>query len=108
MPEHRPCSRLVCLVIKNTAAHPTAQTVRPDAIPSGNGYGPSQLQSAYNLAAAAAADGSGTTVAVVDAYNDPTAASDLAEYRSAAGLPALTSGQFTQYNQEGADLAAAC
>ena len=48
-----------------------------------------------------AADGSGTTVAVVDAYNDPTAASDLATYRSAAGLPALTSGQFTQYNQEG-------
>ena len=79
-----------CLVIKNTAAHPTAQTVGPNAIPSGSGYGPSQLRSAYNLAAAAAADGSGTTVAVVDAYNDPTAASDLAEYRSAAGLPALT------------------
>jgi subtilase family serine protease len=93
--------RLHCLVIKNTAAHPTAQTVRPNAIPSGNGYGPSQFQSAYGLTAASGADGSGTTVAVVDAYNDPTAASDLATYRSAAGLPALTSGQFTQYNQEG-------
>ena len=93
--------KLHCLVIKNTAAHPTAQTVGPNAIPAGNGYGPSQLQSAYDLAAASAADGSGTTVAVVDAYNDPTAASDLATYRSAAGLPALTSGQFTQYNQEG-------
>jgi subtilase family serine protease len=90
-----------CLVIKNTAGHPTAQTVRPGAIPSGNGYGPSQLQSAYNLTAASAADGSGTTVAVVDAYDNPTAASDLATYRSAAGLPALTSGQFTVYNQEG-------
>jgi subtilase family serine protease len=95
-------NKLKCLVIKNTAAHPTAQTVRPNAIPAGNGYGPSQLQSAYGLAAASAADGSGTTVAVVDAYNDPTAASDLAAYRSAAGLPALTSGQFTQYNQNGA------
>ena len=91
-----------CLVIKNVAAHPTAQTVSPDAIPSGEGYGPSQFQSAYGLTAASAADGSGTTVAVVDAYNDPTAASDLATYRSAAGLPALTSGQFTQYNQTGA------
>jgi len=91
-----------CLVIKNTAAHPTAQTVRPDAIPAGNGYGPSQFQAAYNLTAASAADGSGTTVAVVDAYNDPTAAADLAAYRAAAGLPALTSGQFTQYNQNGA------
>jgi hypothetical protein len=90
-----------CLVIKNKAAHPTAQTVSPGAIPSGEGYGPSQFQSAYNLTAASASDGSGTTVAVVDAYNDPTAASDLATYRSAAGLPALTSGQFTQYNQEG-------
>ncbi len=90
-----------CLVIKNTAAHPTAQTVRPDAIPSGEGYGPSQFQAAYNLTAASAADGSGTTVAVVDAYDDPTAANDLKAYRLAAGLPALTTGQFTKYNQEG-------
>jgi subtilase family serine protease len=90
-----------CMVIKNTAAHPTAQTVRPGAIPAGNGYGPSQLQAAYNLTSASASDGSGTTVAVVDAYDDPTAASDLAAYRSAAGLPALTSGQFTKYNQNG-------
>jgi hypothetical protein len=90
-----------CLVIKNAAAHPTAQNVGPNAIPSGSGYGPAQFQAAYNLTAASAADGSGTTVAVVDAYNDPTAASDLATYRSAAGLPALTAGQFTVYNQNG-------
>jgi subtilase family serine protease len=90
-----------CLVIKNAAAHPTAQNVGPNAIPSGSGYGPAQFQAAYNLTAASAADGSGTTVALVDAYNDPTAASDLATYRSAAGLPALTSGQFTVYNQNG-------
>src|SRR5580692_11552859 len=94
--------KLNCFVIKNTAAHPNAATVGPNAIPAGNGYGPSQFQSAYGLTAASAADGSGTTVAVVDAYNDPTAASDLAAYRSAAGLPALTAGQFTQYNQNGA------
>jgi subtilase family serine protease len=90
-----------CFVIKNAAAHPSALTVSPDAIPAGNGYGPSQLQAAYNLTAASAADGAGTTVAVVDAFNDPTAAADLATYRSAAGLPALTSGQFTVYNQNG-------
>jgi subtilase family serine protease len=90
-----------CFAIKNTAAHPSAQTVRPDAVPSGDGYGPSQLQSAYDLTTASADDGSGTTVALIDAYNDPSAASDLAEYRSAAGLPTLTSGQFTVYNQEG-------
>ena len=90
-----------CFVIKNAAAHPSALTVSPDAIPAGNGYGPSQLQAAYNLTAASAADGAGTTVAVVDAFNDPTAAADLATYRSAAGLPALTAGQFTVYNQNG-------
>jgi hypothetical protein len=95
-------NKLDCFAIKNTAAHPTALTVRPGAIPAGNGYGPSSFQAAYGLTAASAADGSGTTVAVVDAYNDPTAAADLATYRSAAGLPALTSGQFTQYNQTGA------
>jgi len=90
-----------CFVIKNAAAHPSALTVQPNAIPAGNGYGPSQLQAAYNLTAASAADGAGTTVAVVDAFNDPTAAADLATYRSSAGLPALTSGQFTVYNQNG-------
>ena len=90
-----------CFVIKNAAAHPSALTVQPNAIPAGNGYGPSQLQAAYNLTAASAAGGAGTTVAVVDAFNDPTAAADLATYRSAAGLPALTAGQFTVYNQNG-------
>jgi subtilase family serine protease len=93
--------RISCMAIKDTTAHPSAATVHPDAIPSGDGYGPSNLQAAYDLTAASAADGSGTTVAIIDAYNDPTAASDLAEYRSAAGLPTLTSGQFTVYNQEG-------
>jgi hypothetical protein len=93
--------RASCLAIENTTAHPTALTVRPGAIPSGFGYGPSDLQSAYGLTSASASDGAGTTVAVVDAYNDPTAASDLATYRADAGLPALTAGQLTVYNQEG-------
>jgi len=80
-------TRIHCLVIKNTAAHPTAQTVRPNAIPSGEGYGPSTFQSAYGLTAASAADGSGTTVAVVDAYNDPTAErpGDIPVRRGTAG-----------------------
>ena len=71
--------------------------------PTGDGYGPAQLQSAYDLAAAAAAGGSGETVAVVDAYNDPDAASDLATYRSAWGLPACTAanGCLSILNQNG-------
>jgi subtilase family serine protease len=60
------------------------------AASSVSGYGPSDLQSAYNLASAAASDGSGETVAIVDAFNDPTAAADLATYRSEYGLSACT------------------
>jgi hypothetical protein len=92
--------KLACLALKRTDIHPLlSQMVAPDAIPSGYGYGPSQLQSAYNLTSASASDGSGRTVALVDAYDDPTAASDLAAYRSAAGLPAAN---FTKVNQNGA------
>ncbi len=57
-------------------------------------YNPAYLQSAYNVAAAAAADGSGVgqTVALVDAYDDPNVAADLAYYRSFWGLPACPGG----------------
>ena len=53
-----------------------------------SGYGPSSIQSAYKLPSSTA--GSGETVAIVDAYNDPTAAADLAVYRSQFGLSACT------------------
>jgi len=67
------------------------------------GYGPADLQSAYNLTSASANAGSGETVAIVDAYNDPNAASDLAVYRSTFGLPPCTvsNGCFKQVNQNG-------
>ncbi|HET9171076.1 MAG TPA: peptidase S8, partial [Actinospica sp.] len=67
---------------------------------TGSGYTPSQLRSAYKLTTT----GSSTeTVAIVDAYNDPNAAADLAVYRSAYGLPACTaaSGCFKQESQTG-------
>ena len=74
----------------------------PQATPSG--YGPSSLQSAYNLASAAAANGAGERVYIVDAYDDPNAESDLATYRTQFGLPACTTanGCFQKLNQNGA------
>ncbi|MCW2930310.1 MAG: peptidase, partial [Actinomycetia bacterium] len=51
-------------------------------------YGPADLQGAYDLVAASAQAGKGMTVAIVDAGNDPDAASDLATYRKEWGLPA--------------------
>jgi len=67
-----------------------------------SGYGPGDLGSAYNLLAASSA-GSRQTVAIVDAYDDPNAESDLGAYRSRYGLPACTTanGCFNKVNQAG-------
>lgn len=78
----------------------------PDASGPGNGgaYDPDFLQSAYNLADIAATTGSGQTVAIVDAFDSPTAEADLAAYRGYFGLPPCTSasGCFRKVNQNGA------
>jgi hypothetical protein len=93
-----------CLALLRTTASGAvlpARAATAAALPQG--YGPAQLQSAYELAAAAAAQGSGQTVALVDAYDDPDAAADLASYRAEYGLPACTtaSGCFRKVNQHG-------
>jgi subtilase family serine protease len=67
----------------DTGAAPAATT------PSG--YGPADLQSAYNLAAASANNGAGTTIGIVDAFDDPTAFNDVNTYRAQFGEPALAS-----------------
>jgi subtilase family serine protease len=71
--------------------------------PVGDGYGPASLQSAYGLATAAAKHGGRTIVALIDAYDDPNAAGDLATYRSAWGLSPCTStsGCFKKINEHG-------
>jgi subtilase family serine protease len=62
------------------------------------GYAPADLQTAYNLTAYSQSNGGGQTVAIVDAYDDPNAASDLAVYRAQYGLPSCTvsNGCFTK------------
>ncbi len=51
------------------------------------GYGPAELRSAYGLDGSA---GQARLVALVDAFDDPSAESDLAVYRSQFGLPPCT------------------
>ncbi len=70
---------------------------------SPSGYGPSDLQSAYGLTSAAASRGSGETIAIVDAYDDPNAEADLAKYRSYYGLTSCTTanGCFKKVGQTG-------
>ncbi len=71
--------------------------VRTDKVnPLVAGYGPSQLQAAYRLPSST--NGSGQVVAIVDAFDNPDVASNLATYRSNFGLPAAN---FTKYNQLG-------
>jgi hypothetical protein len=57
-----------------------------------SGFGPSDLQSAYALTAASLSGGSTKTVAIVDAYGDPSAETDLASYRWFFGLSSCTTG----------------
>jgi hypothetical protein len=66
-----------------------------------SGYGPADLQSAYDVDTT---QGAGNAVAIVDAYDDPNAAADLATYRATYGLPACTvaNGCFHEFNQKGA------
>lgn len=73
--------------------------VRGDARRGGPaGYAPSDLQTAYELTADSKNKGGGETVAVVDAYDDPNAASDLSAYRARFGLSPCTvaNGCFTK------------
>jgi subtilase family serine protease len=69
--------------------------------PLPSGYGPADLQDAYKLPSAS--NGSGQTVAIVDAYDDPNAEADLAVYRSTFGLSPCTTanGCFKKVNQRG-------
>ncbi|GAA1318239.1 hypothetical protein GCM10009635_03180 [Actinocatenispora thailandica] len=75
-----------------------AKGLQPNDTPSG--YGPTDLRSAYNLPDNG---GAGQTVAIVDAYDNPNAESDLAVYREQYGLPACTTdnGCFQKVDQRG-------
>jgi subtilase family serine protease len=77
--------------------------IRTDIKPSAStpsGYGPADLRSAYNLTSSGSAT---QTIGIVDAYDDPTAESDLAVYRTQYGLSACTTanGCFRKADQTG-------
>jgi len=91
-----------CFALLRTDVAPQARTaISPDAVPAG--YGPDDLWDAYALSEAAASRGMGLTVAIVAAYDLPTAETDLAVYRAQFGLPPCTSatGCFRKVDQAG-------
>jgi Carboxypeptidase regulatory-like domain len=76
-----------CFALVRTPASRT-HGASPQAAP--DGYGPADLQAAYRLPSDT--NRSGQTVAIVDAFDDPTADADLATYRAQYGLPPCTAG----------------
>lgn len=109
-PKHK--GDLACNSLRVTGgitAFEKQQAARNDVTPKAadattpSGYGPSDLQDAYGLTSAAASNGTGETIAIVDAYDDPNAEADLAKYRSQYDLPACTTanGCFKKVGQTG-------
>jgi N-acetylneuraminic acid mutarotase len=86
-----------CYALRRADVKPV-KGVMPAVTPTG--WGATDLQSAYNLSADG---GAGQTVAIVDAFDDPTAEADLAVYRQQYGLPACTTdnGCFKKVDQRG-------
>ncbi|MFJ4844670.1 carboxypeptidase regulatory-like domain-containing protein [Streptomyces sp. NPDC088733] len=86
-----------CYALRRTDVT-AAKGLRTAAAPGG--FGPADLRSAYNLPEGG---GAGQTVAIVDAFDDPTAEADLAVYRAQYGLPACTTdnGCFRKVDQRG-------
>ena len=64
---------------------------------------PAYLQQAYDQSYLSQTAGSGDTIAIVDAYDDPGAEADLGRYRAMFGLPACTTanGCFRKVDQNG-------
>lgn len=75
----------------------------PPPPPPTNGYTPAQLRAAYGITGGMGTPGSGATVAIVDAYGYPSAATDLALYRSQFGLGTCgtSNGCLTIVNETG-------
>jgi subtilase family serine protease len=104
-PFHHSCAtvkpgRASCDALVRSDIAKSAQSLRAAAA-APSGLSPANLQSAYKLPSSTA--GSGQTVAIVDAYNDPTAEADLGVYRSQYGLSSCTTanGCFKKVNQTG-------
>ena len=83
-------------------AHTGYVSESPFAATGPTGYTPAQIEQAYGINqisfSGVAGTGAGETIAIVDAYDDPTIASDLQAFDSKFGLPNPT---FTKVNETG-------
>jgi subtilase family serine protease len=92
----------MALILNGVKQQTEAQLKLESLKPTGFGFGRPALSKAYKLPTSTTVQ----KVAVVDAYNDPDAVSDLATYRAAWSLPACNSstgaGCLTVTNENGA------
>jgi hypothetical protein len=90
---HAVCPQVIgkptCLALK------VDKGIQPACVGASCGWAPLDLQTRYKLPIT---QGSGQIVAIVDAYDQPNAASDLATYRTQFGLG---TANFTKFNQNG-------
>jgi subtilase family serine protease len=100
-------ARAVCPGPPAGAAHCHAMVAtdahgNPQASTSPTGLSPQTIKSVYSFPTSSTA-GAGKTIAIVDAYDDPTAENDLAVFSSQYGLPACTTanGCFKKVSQTG-------
>jgi hypothetical protein len=86
-----PSAAVQALATPGYVLAPTTSGATPDLIPGQDGYTPQQIAVAYGFNKITPPSGqllgSGTTIAIVDAYNDPTISTDLATFDSTFGLP---------------------
>jgi hypothetical protein len=114
-PGYARCMALKLIPASSTAPTPQAKRVPPGEEPPGGGtpavtvktpaHGfitPADLHAAYSLPTETSSAAT-QTVAVIDAFDDPTAEADLKVYDEQFGLPACTSanGCFRKVDQEG-------
>lgn len=80
--------------------HARVQRLAPTLVPSG--LSPAAIKAAYGFPTSLAA-GTGMTIAIVDAYDDPTAEKDLGVFSAMYNLPECTTnnGCFSKVNQSG-------
>jgi subtilase family serine protease len=99
---HAVCPGAVADSLRCHAQVVTDERGNPLATSAPTGLGPADFASAYNLSPSTG--GAGQTIAIVDAYDDPSAESDLGVFSSTYGLPPCTTanGCFTKVNQNGA------
>jgi subtilase family serine protease len=89
-------AKRVCPDVPIGYAHCDALIMTKQVTPAVAGWQPIDFQTRYNLPSSS--KGSGQIVAIVDAYDNPNATSDLATYRTEFSLG---TANFTKYNQTG-------